>query len=113
MNFPMLRLFAALLPVALAAQTSRVFDSLTLKSSILNMDRSFAVYLPPDYDTSQRSYPVLYLLHGTGDGQRGWIQYGEVQRIADEAIASGTATPMIIVMPDADTGQRGYVNDPT
>lgn len=75
------------------------------------MDRKYAIYLPPDYETSQRSYPVLYLLHGAGDDQTGWVQFGEVLHIADVAINSGEATPMIIVMPDANTGKRGYVND--
>lgn len=75
------------------------------------MERKFAVYLPPGYEYSQRSYPVLYLLHGAGDDQTGWVQFGEVQRIADNAFEDGTATPMIIVMPDANTGKRGYFND--
>ena len=48
---------------------SKVFDNLTMKSEILNMERNYAVYLPPDYETSSRSYPVLYLLHGLGDNQ--------------------------------------------
>ena len=95
----------------LFAQTGKVFDNLSMKSEILNMDRKYAIYLPPDYNTSERSYPVLYLLHGSGDDQTGWVQFGEVLRITDEAIQNGTATPMIIVMPDANTGQRGYFND--
>jgi enterochelin esterase-like enzyme len=108
-NLIMLILFA--LSVSLCAQTGKVMDNLSMKSKILNMDRKFAVYLPPDYETSQRSYPVLYLLHGAGDDQTGWVQFGEVLRIADEAIKEGKATAMIIVMPDANTGKRGYVND--
>lgn len=95
----------------LFAQESRVFDALTMNSKILGMERKFAIYLPPGYEYSQRSYPVLYLLHGAGDDQTGWVQFGEVQRIADKAFEDGTATPMIIVMPDANTGQRGYFND--
>ena len=95
----------------LFSQTGRVFDNLSMPSKILKMDRKYALYLPPDYETSQRSYPVLYLLHGGGDDQTGWVQFGEVLRIADEAIKSGQATTMIIVMPDANTGRRGYVND--
>ncbi|HVX51401.1 MAG TPA: alpha/beta hydrolase-fold protein [Chitinophagaceae bacterium] len=95
------------------AQGSKVYDNLSMKSKILNMDRKYAIYLPPGYETSERSYPVLYLLHGAGDDQTGWVQFGEVQRIADEAIANGTATAMIIVMPDANTGKRGYSNDIT
>ena len=95
----------------LTAQTGKVFDNLSMQSKILNMERKYALYLPPDYETSQRSYPVLYLLHGGGDDQTGWVQFGEVLHIADAAINSGQATPMIIVMPDANTGRRGYLND--
>jgi enterochelin esterase-like enzyme len=95
------------------SQTGKVFDNLSLKSKILNMERKYAIYLPPDYETSQRTYPVLYLLHGGGDDQTGWVQFGEVQNIADKAIMQGTATPMIIVMPDGNTGRRGFSNDAT
>jgi enterochelin esterase-like enzyme len=92
------------------AQSGKVFDALTMKSEILKSERKFAVYLPPDYETSNRSYPVLYLLHGAGDDQTGWVQFGEVLRITDNAIREGKATPMVIVMPDANTGVRGYFN---
>lgn len=92
------------------AQTGKVYDNLTMTSKILKSERKYAVYLPPDYETSDRSYPVLYLLHGAGDDQTGWVQFGEVLRITDNAIKDGTATPMIIVMPDANTGKRGYFN---
>lgn len=97
--------------VLLTAQTGKVYDNLICPSKILKMDRKYAVYLPPDYETSQRSYPVLYLLHGFGDDQTGWVQFGEVLTIADEAINSGNSTAMVIVMPDAKTGKVGYVND--
>lgn len=97
----------------LFAQGSKVFDNLSVQSKILNMERKYAIYLPPDYETSSRSYPVLYLLHGAGDDQTGWVQFGEVQNIIDKAIAAGTATSMIIVMPDANTGRRGYANNAT
>ena len=94
------------------AQTGKVFDNLSMKSEILKMDRKYAIYLPPDYETSDRSYPILYLLHGGGDDQTGWVQFGEVLHIADRAILNGTATAMIIAMPDANTGVRGYANLP-
>ncbi len=103
--------FLIMLVQVLSAQQGKVFDNLSMESEILGMERKYAVYLPPDYETSERSYPVLYLLHGGGDDQTGWIQFGEVLRIADRAILKGTATAMIIVMPDADTGKRGYFND--
>jgi enterochelin esterase-like enzyme len=97
----------------LMGQTGKVMDNLTLRSKILNMERKYAVYFPPGYDISQRSYPILYLLHGGGDDQTGWVQFGEVLVIADKAINEGKATAMIIVMPDANTGKRGYANDVT
>lgn len=93
------------------AQTGKVYDNLSMNSEILKMERKFAIYLPPGYETSQRDYPVLYLLHGAGDNHTGWVQFGEVLHIADKAILEGSATAMIVVMPDADTGQRGYFNN--
>lgn len=105
-------LFILLIAVSSFAQTSQVFDNLSMKSNILNSDRKYAIYLPPHYDSSQRSYPVLYLLHGGGDDQTGWVQFGEVQHITDKAIQNGDATAMVIVMPDANTERRGYFNSP-
>jgi enterochelin esterase-like enzyme len=102
-------LFAA--ASVISAQNGKVMDNLSMPSKILKMERKYAVYLPPDYESSQRSYPVLYLLHGAGDDQTGWVQFGEILNITDKAINSGMATPMIVVMPDANTGKRGYVND--
>ncbi|NJB72418.1 enterochelin esterase-like enzyme [Saonia flava] len=104
-------LFLTLLTSTIYGQTGKVFDNLTVTSKILKDERKYAIYLPPDYETSERSYPVLYLLHGAGDDQTGWVQFGEVLHLTDKAIKKGEATPMIIVMPDADTGKRGYFND--
>lgn len=105
-----LALTATILTAPALAQHGRVFDNLTMTSEILGGERKYAVYLPWDYDSSDRSYPVLYLLHGRTDDQTAWIQYGEVHRIADEAIGSGAATAMIIVMPDATSGTENYFN---
>lgn len=111
-NIILLVLSFFLTPIFSFAQYGKVHDNLSMQSEILKSERKYAVYLPPDYDLSERSYPVLYLLHGSGDDQTGWIQFGEVLHIADKAIKEGLATPMIIVMPDANTGRRGYFNDP-
>lgn len=105
----LLSLFLSLTFIVLS-QTGKVYDNLSFNSEILKMERKFAVYLPPSYDTSERDYPVLYLLHGAGDDHTGWVQFGEILHIADKAILEGSATEMIVVMPDADTGQRGYFN---
>ena len=93
------------------SQGGKVEDNLSMPSKILKTDRKYAIYLPPDYASSNRSYPILYLLHGGGDDHTGWVQFGEVQHIADKAIREGNATPMIIAMPDAGTTRRGYTND--
>jgi len=92
------------------AQGGFVYETKTVKSEILKMDRKYSIYLPPGYNESDQSYPVLYLLHGSGDDHTGWVQFGQVQHIADKAIADGIASRMIIVMPDANTGTRGYFN---
>lgn len=94
--------------ISLFAQQGIVKESLVMKSTVLGKDVEYSVYLPFDYSTSDRSYPVLYLLHGYTDDESGWIQFGEANYIADRTIASGEAPPMIIVMPDA--GVSWYVN---
>jgi enterochelin esterase-like enzyme len=98
--------------ISKAQSGGKVFDNLSMPSKILKMDRKFAIYLPEDYESSKRFYPVLYLLHGAGDDHTGWVQFGEVKNIADKAIREGKCTAMIIVMPDGQTGQRGYFNSP-
>tara|TARA_B100002051_G_C16697509_1_gene619016 strand:+ start:287 stop:1162 length:876 start_codon:yes stop_codon:yes gene_type:complete len=111
-KFQVFQIFVLLTSTLLISQESKVFDNLTLESKILNQERTYAVYLPNDYDSSERSYPVLYLLHGLGDDQTAWIKLGDVQRITDESIDSGISSSMIIVMPDAGTGIVGYINQP-
>jgi enterochelin esterase-like enzyme len=101
-----------LCPFIVYSQSGKVMDNLKVDSKILKMERNYAVYLPPGYETSERSYPVLYLLHGATDNHTGWVQFGEVLHITDKAIADGIATPMIIIMPDADTKVMGYYNVP-
>ena len=60
--------------------------------------RSF-VYTPPDYDKNpKKKYPVLYLLHGAGENERGWSLQGHMSFILDNLIAEKKAVPMIVVM---------------
>ncbi|MCX6331048.1 MAG: alpha/beta hydrolase family protein [Bacteroidetes bacterium] len=77
-----------------------VKEKQTITSKILNREVHYTIYLPADYNTSERSYPVTYLLHGYGDEDDGWVQFGEINRLADKAISDGTIPPMIIVTPD-------------
>lgn len=98
-----------LLPFHLSAQNSTIQESLSIESSVLGEPVQYNIYLPAGYEESNRSYPVLYLLHGYTDNEIGWTQFGEVQQIADEASTGLDVTDMIIVMPDA--GVSWYVNN--
>jgi enterochelin esterase family protein len=61
--------------------------------------RHALVYLPPQYDTQTRvRYPVLYLQHGGGEDETGWIRQGHANFILDNVLASGKCKPMILVM---------------
>ena len=87
----------------------QIKESLTVDSKLFGKKMEYSIYLPPGYETSTRSYPVLYLLHGYTDDETGWTQYGEIEQIANDMISHGTATPMIIVMPDG--GVSWYINN--
>ncbi len=70
-------------------------------SKSLEKVRALCVYTPPGYDTSGRTrYPVLYLLHGSGDNEATWSTFGRAQFIVDNLLAQGRAKPMLVVMTD-------------
>ena len=70
------------------------------KSSVAEDERDYYVYTPSGYAGSgQRTYPVLYLLHGYSDDASGWTAVGRAHVILDNLIAQGKAKPMIVVMP--------------
>ena len=93
-------LIALFIAVQGFTQTGKVMESLKFESKLVNYPVGYSIYLQPGYETSQRSYPVLYLLHGYSDDETGWIQFGEANMIADKGIANGDYPPCIIVMPD-------------
>lgn len=73
-------------------------------SKSLDTTRGLYVYTPPPYETSgQLKYPVLYLLHGSGDTEDAWTIVGRANAVMDNALAAGRARPMIIVMPYGHT----------
>lgn len=71
--------------------------------------REMYVYTPPGYDQSTEALPVLYLLHGGGEDQRGWAAQGKTGLILDNLIADGKAKPMLVVMLDGNTGATGGI----
>lgn len=67
-------------------------------------ERDVVVYLPPGYATeTERRYPVVYHLHGWLPGAEQWSQMISLEQGADNAIASGLAREMIVVLPDAQS----------
>ena len=57
------------------------------------------VYTPPKYDENpEKRYPVLYLQHGGGEDEMGWLWQGKIAHIADNLLAKNEMKEMIIVM---------------
>jgi Putative esterase/Carbohydrate-binding module 48 (Isoamylase N-terminal domain) len=69
------------------------------KAESVNQIRRMHIYFPPGYDSSKDLYPVLYLIHGAGEDDAGWVNLGMANIILDNLIAQGKAKPMIVVMP--------------
>jgi enterochelin esterase-like enzyme len=69
--------------------------------------RRIFVYTPPGYDNTKTRYPVLYLQHGGGEDERGWVIQGHVNYIMDNLIAEKKAKPMIIVMENGYATRAG------
>ncbi len=89
-------------------------------SSTLDVTRKMLVYTPPDYDAARRrSFPVLYLLHGTSGTEEAWVAEGRANFIIDNLIAAGHAVPMVVVMPygraypriTRESGSLGYLEN--
>jgi enterochelin esterase-like enzyme len=69
------------------------------KSEVTGKVRNCWVYTPPGYEASpDKHYPVLYLQHGGGESETGWIWQGKINNIADNLIADGECKDLIIVM---------------
>jgi enterochelin esterase-like enzyme len=68
-------------------------------SKVTGSWRHALVYTPPGYDEQTKArYPVLYLQHGGGEDETGWVRQGRANFILDNLIAEGRAKPMIVVM---------------
>jgi enterochelin esterase-like enzyme len=77
------------------------------RSKTTEQFRRAFVYTPPGYDTNRETrYPVLYLQHGGGEDETGWVKQGRVSFIMDNLIAEKKAKPMIVVM------EQGYARKP-
>lgn len=77
-------------------------------STVANSWRRFFIYTPPGYDMNTgEKYPVLYILHGGGEDERGWAAQGKTDLILDNLIAQKKAKPMLVVMMDGNLGGGG------
>lgn len=79
------------------------------ESKTMGVTRWLWIYTPPHYEESRTKYPVLYLLHGNGEAQNGWVMNGRANIILDNLIADKKAHPMIVVMPQGHALQGANV----
>lgn len=76
-----------------------LLDDLHLESAnIMGGIADYSIYLPADYKTSGKKYPVVYLFHGMGDNNTKWDRKGCLCSLIDEAVRSGRTKPFIAVM---------------
>lgn len=76
-------------------------------SEVTQGEREMYVYTPPGYDPKQ-TYPVLYLLGGSGELPSNWVYDGRVNFIMDNLLAEGKAKPMIIAIPNNQVIHRNH-----
>ncbi len=74
-------------------------DTIEYDSKTVGVKRKATIYTPPGYSKDVK-YPVLYLLHGIGDDEKGWQMKGSADTILDNIYADKKAVPMIVVMPN-------------
>ena len=68
-------------------------------SSVTGRTKCCWVYTPPEYDASpDKEYPILYIQHGVGENETGWIWQGKLNNILDNLLAEKKCQEMIIVM---------------
>lgn len=78
-------------------------------STVTRTWRQFYIYTPPGYDTNVgEKYPVLYIMHGGGEDERGWATQGKTDLILDNLIAEKKALPMLVVMVDGNMPAPGF-----
>jgi len=76
---------------------------------VTNSWRQFYLYTPPGYDENTNDkYPVIYILHGGGEDQRGWATQGRTDLILDNLIAEKKAVPMLVVMVDGNMPVQAF-----
>ena len=101
--------FYAIKDVPHGAVTSRYYYS-----DVTESWRRLFVYTPPGYDKKiETRYPVVYIQHGGGKDETGWVNQGKTDLILDNLIAEGKAKQMIVVIANGNvrSGVGGYSSE--
>jgi predicted peptidase len=85
-------------------------ETVEYDSKTVGVKRKAVVYTPPGY-AKDKTYPVLYLLHGIGGDENEWRR-GGADVILDNLYADKKAVPMIVVMPNGRASKDLTARDP-
>jgi enterochelin esterase-like enzyme len=100
--------FQLVFVLSIQAEKFRVQENLHFNSTLLKQEVAYSIILPVDYFSSGKSYPVIYFLHGLGDNESSWLEYGQISQYMDRMVNAGTIAPFICVMPQ---GFRSYYSN--
>lgn len=101
-------LYLFLLSFSISISQSKVIESLSMESTLLDTSVKYSVYLPDGYDNASEAYPIVYLLNGFTGNETDWHMEGLLTDIVNELIKAKKISPMVIIMPDGD--DRLYIN---
>ena len=97
-------------PAGIVAKRDKIphgrLEMIEYDSKTVGAKRKMQVYTPPGYST-EKKYPVLYLLHGIGGDETEWQRFASPNVMLDNLLADGKVVPMIVVMPNG----RAQKND--
>lgn len=86
-------------------------ETIEYDSKTVGVKRKAVIYTPPGY-TKDKTYPVLYLLHGIGGDESEWRRGGSPEVILDNLYTDKKAVPMIVVMPNGRASKDVTARDP-
>ena len=102
--------------IAVSAFAQGKIETHAIHSNVLGVDQNYNVYLPKGYNPEQH-YPLVVLLHGLSDDYTAWEEWGRMDWVANQVIASGECQPLVVLMPNAGNADihaypNGYFNVP-
>lgn len=99
------------LPVLAGSRLEHLKMPVTMLQGV--QEREYTILIPESYDSSpERTYPVLYLLHGGGDCNKDWALKGDLVQTVDRLVAEGRMDEMIVVCPEGRDGRMIWFNMP-